>query len=252
MFRSIRIETTLVILFTAAPQSYGQTTVWLSDNATFADMDNTTAAPPGTTGSFDIWIKTGHSNRLVNIALDLMAMGDAIQFTGADVVIGQDRFQVQGEPILGPEMRTITGIDAYAGVGGQFLGTGIGSGVPVDDEGLDAYRFAKVHYRIAGRGTSDLQLKVGSSSFEWTFGGQSILHLGIDDPINENVGGATDSIIDGRIRVVPEPVTALLLFLSGCLLFIRRRPDRQDGHRPAPNWVLVQCPTPRARENTRI
>jgi hypothetical protein len=219
MFRSICIEATLVVLLASAPVANGQTTVWLSDNATFADLDITTAAPPGTTGSFDIWIKTEHSNRVNSIGLDLMTMGNAIQFTGAEIVIGTDRFHAFGTTVA-DDGTVIENMSAFAGVGLE-LGSGIGPGVPVDDVALGAYRFATIHYRVAGLGSSELQLKVGEFAFDWTFGGPNILQIGIDDPISENVAGATDMIIDGRIQVVPEPDSLLLLLISTWSLFMR-------------------------------
>jgi hypothetical protein len=210
----------VVLSFFRAPVSYAQTTVWLSDNATFSDLNITTAAPPGTTGSFDIWIKTEHSNRLYSIGLDLLTTGNAIEFTGADIVIGRNRFYVF-ETSVPDDGTVVKNMSAYAGVGLDF-GSGIGGEVPVDDLVLDAYRFATIYYRIANVGTSDLQLKVGNFTFDWTLGGPNVLHLGIDDPMSvPYMPGDTDPIIDGRIRVVPEPNSLLLFLLGGLFLWLR-------------------------------
>jgi hypothetical protein len=215
MFTCIRNGVTLTILLHISSLSYGQTTVWLSDNATFADLDLTTAAAPGTTGAFDIWIKTEHSDRLVGVGLDLMAVGEAIEFTGADIVIGRDRFIFHGNPTVMHDGAMITNLWTFTGLGGGS--PGIGPGVPVDNEDLGAYRFATVHYRIAELGVSDLQLRVGEFLFLWTDGGPNTVHLGINDPMSQNIPGGTDGIIDGRIRVVPEPSSLVSLIGALCL-----------------------------------
>jgi hypothetical protein len=134
MFADIRFSVRLIILLVCVSCSYGQTTVWLSDKATFADLDVTTAAQPGTTGSFDIWIKTEHSDRLVGVGLDLMAVGEAIEFTGADIVIGRNRFVFHGNPTVMHDGATITNLWTFTGLGGGS--PGIGPGIPVDDEAL--------------------------------------------------------------------------------------------------------------------
>ena len=221
MFANIRIGAIFIILLVSASCSYGQTTVWLSDNATFADLDLTTAASPGTTGAFDIWIKTEHSDRLVGVGLDLMAVGEAIEFTGADIVIGRNRFVFQSTPIVVQDATAIVDMSAFTGVGGGS--SGIGPGIPVDDESLGAYRFATIHYRVAGVGTSDLQLRVGEFLFLWTDGGPNIVHLGINDPMSQNIPGGTDGIIDGRVQVVPEPSSVILPLMGVCYLATSHR-----------------------------
>ena len=217
MNRSIHISVTLIVLLMAAPLSYGQTTVWLSDNATFQDLDLTTAAPPGTTGSFDIWIKTEQPSHISGVSLDLMSIGGAIELTGADIVIGQDRFTAYANPIVESNGARITDVSAAVFFDWD---TGIGPSEPVDNEALGAYQFATIHYRVVGQGTSELQLKVGG----WLFGDllSDTLHLGINDPVTQNVLGATDTIIDGRMRVVPEPGSLLLLLVGGLSLLVRR------------------------------
>jgi hypothetical protein len=212
MFASVRNGLTLIILLVVAPISNGETIVWLSDSATFGDLDITTAAQPGTTGSFDIWIKTEQIYRLTNASLDLMTVGDAIDLTGADIVIGLNRFGLQGKPVVEDNGSTIR--DIWGDVVIHF-GTGIGQGIPVDNEALGAYKFATIDYRVRGPGTSNLQLKVGEFRFGWGISGADRLHIGIDDPVTDGyIAGATDVIFDGRIQVVPEPVSLLLLLLG--------------------------------------
>jgi hypothetical protein len=213
MFATIRNGATLLVLLSAATYSFGQTTVWLSDTATFTDLDITTTALPGTTGSFDIWIKTEQSFRINGVDLQLVTTGNAIAFTGADIVIGLNRFQVQRDPLVTQNDSLITDISVYSGIGGADIGTGIGPGVPVDNEALSAYRFATIYYRISGIGVSNVQLRLGS----FLIGNlqPNILHLGIDDPLTDgNIIGATDITIDGRIQVVPEPNSLLLLLVA--------------------------------------
>lgn len=220
MFRSICISVTLTVWLSSAPLSYGQTTVWLSDNATFSDLNIRTAAPSGTTGSFDIWVKTQELDRLASVSVDLMSMGGAIELTGADIVIGRERFGVYSQPIVAVDGSMITHISAIALT---HAGTGIGPGVPVDDVALGAYRFATIHYRIADVGISELQLKVG----RWLIVcpcplPHMGLHLGIDDPTSDYfVAGSTDPVIDGRIRVVPEPDSLFLLVVGSLFLSTR-------------------------------
>jgi hypothetical protein len=216
MFANIRNVATIIILVESASYSHAQTTVWLSNNATFADLDITTAAPPGTTGSFDIWVKTEQPNRHNSIDVHLMAMGDAIEFIGADIVIGEDRFRVQGDAMVLQGGSIVTDMFGYSGIGGLLLGTGIGPGVPVDNEALGAYRFATIHYLVTGGGVSELQLKVGND-FVFQNLDENTLHLGIDDPISQNIAGSTDTITDGRIIVVPEPGSLFLLLVGGLL-----------------------------------
>lgn len=222
MHRCIWLCLFVVVYFCCAPASYAQITVWLSDNATFNDLDITTAAPSGTTGSFDIWVKTQEPEPFHSVSVDLMKMGSAIELTGADIVIGRGRFGVLTEPIVASDVSIITDISAIAL---PFQGgTGIGPEVPVDDTNLDAYRFATIHYRIAGQGVSELQLKVGGlfigCQCPSPYRG---LHLGIDDPFTDNVlKGGTDAIIDGRIRVVPEAQTVVLLVIGAGSVSTRR------------------------------
>jgi hypothetical protein len=237
MHRYIWLCVFVVVYFFYAPVSYAQITVWLSNNATFTDLDITTAAPPGTTGTFDIWVKTQETEPFHSVSVDLMSMGSAIELTGADIVIGRGRFGVLTEPNVASDGSIITDISAIAL---PFQGgTGIGPEVPVDDTNLEAYRFATIHYRIAGQGISELQLKVGGlfigcqCSSPYTG-----LHLGIDDPFTDNVlKGGTDTIIDGRIRVVPEPQTVVLFVIGAGTVSTRRRkrrrascPRKNGGH----------------------
>jgi hypothetical protein len=215
MFAGIRIDATLIILLLSVSYSHGQTTIWLSDNDTYKDLDITTAAPLGTTGSFDIWVKTDELDRLQSVSLDVMSIGDAIELTGAEIVIGRARFGRYIEPMVGLDGTMITNISALAALSSG--GSGIGPGVPVDSVALDAYRFATIHFRIARQGLSELQLKVGPWLIVCPCPLPHMgLHLGIDDPISNNVvAGATDTVIDGRIRVVPEPNSHVLLLVGG-------------------------------------
>jgi hypothetical protein len=225
MFVNIRNCAAFIIILVSAPFSYGETTVWLSNNAMLSDMDLTTAAPVGTRDSFDIWIRTDHIYTMYNISLDLMTLGGAIEFTAGEIVIGPDRFLVQRTPMVAQDGAILSGMWGFAGIGGAILGTGIGPGVRVDDESLRGYRFATIHYRVIGQGTSDLQLKVGTSGFGWNIE-HDVLQLGVDDPVTENVPGSTDTIIDGRIHVVPEACSVVLLLIGSILILMWRSPAR--------------------------
>jgi hypothetical protein len=193
--------------------------------ATPPDPADTLLVQRNAPSSLNIFVMT--DVRMSRISLDVMNMGGAIEFNSLNVLNENHRWLILNEPqIVEPdEIRNIGG-GALPGISGN----GIGPGSP--DPGLDptsGYLIATLGYTATNNlgATSELFMKIGVNIMSDWDGNSPAVRLGgpNHDLTPGDVWLATDSLLDYRIRVVPEPgsiVLAALASISAAAL-VRRR-----------------------------
>ena len=223
-----------LILLCAASPAYGAPIVYLSSDpigvATPPDPADTLLVRPGETGTLNLFALP--DVRMAEIRVNLANMGSAIEFTGANVLNSNDRWAFTADRIIQPqEIRSIGG-GAIQGLSGN----GIGPDSP--NPGFDptsGYLIATISFASTHNlgGASELFIKAERAS-DWE-GNPLDMHFG--GPNHALTPGyltdATDSLLDFRIRVVPEPCAAALggLAFLGLTAFAMQRRSRSSQHR---------------------
>jgi hypothetical protein len=224
------------LLACAASPLRGEPIFYLSADpigmATPPEPSDTLLIQRGDSGILNLFVMT--DVRLSNISLNVRNIGDAITLIGADVP-NEDgpngpRWTALREGTIQPDGLNSIGGSAVVSPQGGASGIGPDSLDPGFDP-VSGYLLATLNYTAANiRGaTSELFMQVGSSNVnQWPNGSTSIsVRLGgpNHDLVSGDVPGATDSLLDFRIRVVPEPgsITLAILGSLGVVTFAYRR-----------------------------
>jgi hypothetical protein len=208
---------TLCLLACVRAPLFGEPIFYLSANpigvATRPEPDDTLFVQPGAEGILNLFVMT--DVLLDNIGLDVLTTGGAIEFTGAIVFNDVNhpsgpRWSFTRQGIVQADQITTIGGAAVLGFGAN----GIGPGSP--DPGLDptsGYLLATLDYvATANRGaTSELFMQVGVNLIT-----DGPVRLGgpNHEAVPGDVAGATDNLLDFRIRVIPEPGSIALAILE--------------------------------------
>jgi len=189
----------MLIVALASPLGVrADTTVFLSDDASFADLDVLVDATPGTSGAFDVWVRAGV--QIAGISLDVVVTsGSSIELTAAELVTPPDRWVITPSANVTPT--AVTSIDggAFVGLSGNGIGPDSTSSDAEYDAGLDAFRFARVSYEVVGTGVTELALRIGGNIIGFVSGSDPIF-LGVGDGPVAALAGETGQFIDGRIE----------------------------------------------------
>jgi hypothetical protein len=222
------VNTLFWILLCAASSTEGAPIIYLSNDpigvATPPDPTDTLLVHPGVTGMLNLFAMP--DVRMDEIRVHVANTDNAIEFTDLNVLNPNNRWALIGGPqVIQPqEIRNIGG----AAIPGVF-GNGIGPGSP--DPGFDStsgYLIASLSFVATPNpgATSELFIKA-ERAVSWD-GNLLDVHLGGPNHALTpgNVIDATDSLLDFRIRVVPEPPSATLAIVA---LFCWCRIGLKDG-----------------------
>jgi hypothetical protein len=216
------------ILLCAASSTEGAPIIYLSSDpigvATPPDPSDTLLVQPGVSGMLNLFAMP--DVRMDEVRVHVANVGNAIELTDVDVLNPNDRWALIGGPqvIQSQEIRNIGG----AAIPGVF-GNGIGPDSP--DPGFNStsgYLIATLSFAATPSlgSTSELFIKA-ERAVSWD-GNLLDVHLGGPNHALTpgNVPDATDSLLDFRIRVVPEPYSAVLA-VGGIALLVANRLARR-------------------------
>ncbi len=215
----------------ASSGAYGEPVFYLSADpigvATPPDPTDTLLVQSNVGGTLNLYVMT--DVRMSEIRVHVTNVGSAIEFTGLHVANENLRWTFVAVPTVVPdEIRNIGG-GAIPGVSGN----GVGPASP--DPGFDptsGYLIATLNYAATDNlgTTSDLFIK-SERAYDWD---GNLLAVRFGGPNHDltpgNAIGATDALLDFRIRVVPEPgsmVLAGLASLGLATVMHRRHSERK-------------------------
>jgi len=172
-----------------------------------------TTGEVGNTSFFDVFVSTDVD--IAGIALDVFATGPAIKLTDIDVKATAGRWASIQDGAVGSGGGSVEGAFTVALPG--ISGNGMKPAAPDADYAaapVGAFNFARISYQILGPGTSQVFMQIGPN--EIALLGDSLLHLGVGDPVVDPVGGSRSTQADATITVqgVPEPASLALAGLA--------------------------------------
>ena len=213
-----------------------------------SDMPLGTASPgvlnssvaPGAVGQIGIFATS--DVRLSGVSLNLAAVGNGIQFTGASVSNPNSRWTFAENP-----MTTESKVTSIGGGAIPFVsGNGIGPAGEVADA-TSGYLIGTVNYTASLGGSSDLFLQVGGNTIaDWDGNNIPVIFGPGSLSTDSAVPNATDSMFDGRISVLVSGVGPTVANVFGATTalgdVISLMPMDTTGD-PAPTWSELTGPT---------
>jgi hypothetical protein len=208
----------VIVLRCAASTVRGAPIFYLSNDpigvATPPDPTDTHFVQPADEGVINLFVTT--DVRLSSIRLNVTNTGSGIEFTDLDVLNPNNRWVFIGGPQV---IQSHQILDIGGGAIPGLSGNGVGPGSP--DPGFNptsGYLIATLGYSATENvgGTSELFIKIGTGAVSDWEGNPPAVRLG--GPNHDLTPGGvplvTDSLLDFRIRVVPEPCSTVLVIVG--------------------------------------
>ena len=232
---------TLAIGFIGDTLLCADATIFLSSSTTLDGTAEANANPtftlvPGGSDSVGIFVKLSGAEAINGMDLSLVETSGLLTASSVNIVENDNADPPAGfkrwNQILTPTLNasanelitkhnTIGGLAGYAGLAGGFMAN--------FDQNYSASEglFLLSTFDITAgdaTGTTDLHLQVGGQRIGYAPGNTTDVTFGLGQVASDRtVDGATDSVADATVSVIPEPATLTLLGLAGLVGLRRRR-----------------------------